>query len=67
MTGRGSCVGERGQLAGWAGQAEIWNQANSRRKKSFSNYFKILDLVELGKLCREILEELDTGIFPKIF
>jgi hypothetical protein len=38
-TGWGLCVSERGRRAGWAGQAESWNQANSRRKKSFSNFF----------------------------
>jgi hypothetical protein len=29
----GPCVGERGQLAGWAGRAKSWNGANSRRKE----------------------------------
>jgi hypothetical protein len=35
----GPHVIERGWLTSWTDLAESWNRANSRRKKSFSNFF----------------------------
>jgi hypothetical protein len=63
MTGQGPCVSERGLLDGWAGQAESCDRDNSRRRKSFSIFFKFWIWQNFGKLYREILKEFRHGDF----
>jgi hypothetical protein len=58
---------QRGWLPGWAGRLKAGTWPTQEEKNHFQISFKYWIWQNFRKLYREILKELDTGFFPKIF